>query len=154
MPTVAQLLAGRRPRERRVALRWGDDVAEFLFRAISRAELDTLRAKFPPTEDQWTRYREGARVNPFLSPPEFDPVGLAPVLLAATAAEPSMTVAEAELLWASLSDGECARLYEAALAVCMEAPLAPLPASAIGPTDGTGPPSTTQPNTESPSADI
>lgn len=158
MATVAQLLAERRPRERRVALRWsteaGEKVVEFCFRALSRAELDTLKAKFPPTEGQWARYRETARLNPFASPPEFDPLAMAPVLLAATATEPAMNVEEAARLWDSLSDGEAARLYETALTVCMEAPVAPLapPGSATEPTHVFGVPSITPPNTESPSA--
>lgn len=157
MVTVAQLLAQRRPRTRGVALRWatetGDETVGFMFQAISRSELDLLKAKFPPTEDQWTRYRESARTNPFLSPPEFDPIGLAPVLLAATAIDPVMTVDEAQHLWDTVSDGEAARLFEGALAVCAEAPLAPLPPPGTGSTDDTGTPSTTPPNTESPTAD-
>ena len=144
MATVAQLLAQRKPRQRGVALRWatdsGDETVGFMFQAISRAELEGLKAKFPPTEDQWSRYREAVRANPFLSPPEFDPVAMAPILLAACAVDPQMTADEAQRLWDTVSDGEAARLFEAALAVCAEAPLAPLPEPGTVTTDGSGTP--------------
>ena len=90
---------------------------EFVFHAIPRSKLDELSAAHPPTEDQWSRYRERVKANPLLSPPEFDPESFAPSLIAVASADPKMSEAEAAELWAGLSDGEAGRLFDAAWSV-------------------------------------
>lgn len=110
----------------------------FEFQAIGRRELDQIRNDHPPTEDQWELYRERVKVNPLVQPPSFNPEGLAPALLAASALEPSMTLDEAQALWDSLSDGEAAQLYEAAWSVNMEAASVPLSGSGTGGTATSG----------------
>jgi hypothetical protein len=166
MSTVADILAARKPKRRRVRLlldgvlsseleRTRREVAlsstldksdqndldarlteltsqadeaskEFEFQAISRAELERLKSEFPPSEDQWDRYKTQVRANPLLSAPDFDPEALAPVLMAACCVDPVMTRAEAEQVWDSLSDGEAAVLFEAAWSVNQEATTRPL----------------------------
>lgn len=154
MVSAVDILAARRPRTRTVTLRLdGAGDVPFTFRALSRSELDGLKAKFPASDEQWDRFQRTVRLNPFAQAPEYDPMAFAPDLLAACAVDPPLTSTEAALLWDTLSDGEAARLYEAALAVCMEAPLAPLSGAGTGGTPTSGVPSTTSVNGESPTAD-
>jgi hypothetical protein len=108
--------------------------SEFEFQAISRSELDSLKAAFPPSEDQWERYRTQVRANPLLQAPDFDPEAVAPALLAACCVDPALSESDAQLLWDSLSDGEAATLFEAAWSVNVEASTRPL---SLTDTDGT-----------------
>jgi len=109
---------------------------EFTFHAIGRGRLEELKAKFPPTAEQWDVYREQAAANPLMAAvPRFDPEGMAAEFLAACAVDPVMTVEEAGALWDGLSDGEAAQLWEAAWTVNAEAATVPLSATGI---DGTG----------------
>ena len=112
-----------------------EEAVEFTFRAIGRGDLEAIRIKYPPTEEQWRIYKERAEVNPFVPAPTFDPDGIAPELIAASAADPEMSVDEALALWDTLSDGEAAQLYEAAYEVNMEATTVPLSATGIGETE-------------------
>lgn len=104
---------------------------EFVFAAIGRARLDELKAQNPPTEEMWARYRERVKANPLMTPPEFDPEAMAPALIAASCVDPSMTVDEAQKLWDELSDGEAARLFEAAWNVNSQGSDRPLSKTAI-----------------------
>jgi len=116
----------------------------FTFQAIGRRKLDEIRSEHPPTEEQWDLYRERSKVNPMVNAPSFDPQGLAPKLLAASALDPPMSIEEASELWDSLSDGESAQLYEAAWSVNMEAASVPLSASDIAAIGSSGGNSITQ----------
>lgn len=121
----------------------------FVFRAVGRRRLEELKAECPPSADQLDRWREQAKQNPFLNPPEFDPERLAPLLIAASAADPAMTVEEARRLWDELSDGEAAALFEGAWRVNEEASTRPTFGTGTESTASTVPVSDTPPSTES-----
>lgn len=93
---------------------------QFTFEGIGRAELDRLKAKYPPTPEQWEAYRHRAGSNPLYGAPEFNPDALAPALIARCCVDPAMSDEEAGELWDRLTDGDAAVLYQAALAVNME----------------------------------
>ena len=107
------------------------ETVEFVFQAISKADLDALKHRFPPSEDTWDRYKTRLAANPLLSPPEFDPEPFSAALIAATAVEPSMTEDEANQLLERLSDGDFARLFEAAWTVSMQGSDRPLSRTSI-----------------------
>lgn len=123
--------------------------ATFTFKAVGRRRLDEITNRFPPSQEQWERFRDSAKVNPFVSPPEFDMYAAAPEVLAAAAVSPTMTVEEAQLLWDELSDGEAGALWTAAWGVQMEATSRPTFGTGIDETANTGPGSTTPLNGES-----
>lgn len=123
--------------------------ATFTFKAVGRRKLDEITNRFPPSQEQWERFRDSAKVNPFVSVPEFDMYAAAPEVLAAAAVSPTMTVEEARRLWDELSDGEAAELWKAAWGAQMEATSRPTFGTGIDETANTGPGSTTPPNGES-----
>jgi len=120
------------------------NAVEFTFQAVGRATLERLKALCAPSEAQWLRYREQAKANPSTNPPMFDWESLAPLLIAASATEPTMSEEEALALWDGLSDGESAQLYEAAWGVSNEAASVPLVATGIGGIGSSDESSTTQ----------
>jgi len=122
---------------------------EFIFQAIGRGELEAIRIKHPPTDEQWRLYRERAEANPFMAAPTFNPDAMAPELIAAAAKDPTITVDEAVALWDTLSDGEAAQLYDAAYEVNMEATTVPLSATGLDEIQGSDDNSLTRSITES-----
>ncbi|MDP9144531.1 MAG: hypothetical protein M3N43_07520 [Actinomycetota bacterium] len=137
-----------------LALQAEEASAEFTFQAISRAALEELKRKHPPTAGQWERYREQVRANMFVQAPDFDWSGLAPALLAACATQPTMTVDEAARLWDELSDGEAAQLFEAAWSVNEQTSSRPFSGTDTAMTPNSGPDSTTPQSEESPSLSL
>ena len=103
----------------------------FVFQAVPKAKLDEIKAKCPPTEDVWERYKIRLQANPMLSPPEFEPEAFSVELIAASCTDPVMTVTEAKDLCDTLSDGDVARLFEAAWTVSMQGSDRPLSKTAI-----------------------
>jgi hypothetical protein len=109
-----------------------DESAEtFRFRAIGRGKFTRIIEQYPPTKQQWERYKEQVRahVGDFtrhVNPPEYDPDALAPALLAACCVSHEGTTDEwIKLRDETFSDGQWAELFEAALMVNMEATLRP-----------------------------
>lgn len=102
------------------------ETVHFTFRAVSKAKLDELKARFPPAEDTWERYKVRLQANPLLSPPEFDPEPFSAALIAASCEDPQMSEQEANDLLAAISDGDVARLFEAAWSVSMQGSDRPL----------------------------
>lgn len=132
-----------------------DEIAtEFHFRAVPRSRLAELKEAHPPTEAQWERYREQAKANPFIMPPEFDPVTLAPELISASAFDPSFTVAEATELWDGLSEPDAEILFDAAWRVNQTASPRPTYGTGTDTTPSSGPASTTPPSGGSPSPSL
>ena len=115
----------------------------FIFKAVGRRRLDEITTKYPPSAEQWERFRDSAKLNPFLTPPEFDMNSAAPEVLAAAAVDPTMTTEEAQRLWDELSDGEAAELWRAAWGAQMEATSRPTFGIGIDGMANTGPVSTT-----------
>lgn len=103
-----------------------DQTVVFVFQAVSKKTLDEIKAKCPPTEDVWERYKVRLSANPMLSPPEFEPEAFSIELIAASCVDPAMTVTEAAELLDTLSDGDVARLFEAAWSVSMQGSDRPL----------------------------
>lgn len=127
-------------------------VESFTFRAIGRAKLADITRRYPPSHDQWERYKEASRVNPLMAGlPEFDYEAAAPELLAASAVDPVMTVEEARTICAEWHDAAVSVLIDAAWEVNQQAPTRPTFGTGIATTRSSGPESTTQQNGESPS---
>lgn len=143
-PQIEQLLREAEAR--------ADEIAtEFHFRAVPRSRLAELKEAHPPTEAQWERFREQAKVNPFIPAPEFDLVSLAPVLISASSFDPSFTEAEAAELWDGLSEPDAEILFDAAWRVNQTASPRPIYGTGTDTTPSSGPDSTTPANAESPS---
>jgi len=106
------LLLTKTARETRVTIEVNGEPIELLYRAISRRELDALRAKHPPTTKQRTD-NPSAGVNS----DTFNPA-----LVAACLVEPELTKAEVQELWdnGNWTQGELNHLYMGASDVCME----------------------------------
>ena len=137
-----------------LALAADDSSAAFTFRAIPRARLEDLKRRHPPSAEQWEKFREEQKGNIFAQAPQFDWVGLAPDLIAASCSEPAMTVEEARRLWDELSDGEAAQLFEAAWSVNEQATARPFSGTGTDTTPTSGPSSTTPQREESPSLSL
>lgn len=130
------------------------EAAEFTFQAVGRAKLEELKRLYPPTDEQWERFREQVKGNLFAQAPEFDWAGLAPALIASCCVEPEMTEADAARLWDELSDGEAAQLFQAAWAVNETSSPRPFFGTATDTTPSSGPDSTTPRNGGSPSLSL
>lgn len=107
------------------------ETVQFTFRAISKAKLDELKARFPPAEDTWERYWVRLEANPMLSPPEFDPEPFSAALIAASCEDPEMSEAEVVELMEAISDGDVATLFGTAWNLCMQGSDRPLSKTAI-----------------------
>jgi hypothetical protein len=123
----------------------------FTFQALGRRAFEDLKLAYPPTEEQWERYRERVTAAYWVPAPEFEEVTFAPALIAACCIDPKMTLAEAQQLWDELSDGEAAILYAKALEVNEEASSRPFSGTGTDTTRNSGPDSTTPQNGEYPS---
>ena len=86
------------------------------FRRLTRREKADIIRQFPPTADQWARYREKAKAYPgyVLDAPEFDMLSAAPSVLATAAVDPPLTLEEAVELWDETSDSDAALLWKTA----------------------------------------
>lgn len=122
----------------------------FTFEALGRVRFQELKREYPPTEEQWERYRERVKAAWWAPAPEFEELTFAPALIATCCVDPAMTIEDAQALWDELSDGEAAALYAAALAVNEEVTSRPFSGTDTVTTPSSGPDSTTQQNGESP----
>lgn len=126
-------------------------------RAVPGVKFDEVKLAHPPTESQWETYRERAKATPlFASPPEVDPIGMAPALIGlsvvAVDGEPvEWDEREGLELWEGLHDGARADLLDAAWDVNGQSANRPFSGTGTDTTPISGPESTTQPNEESPS---
>lgn len=134
-----------------LTLKADEAAAIFTFRAIARVQLEELKRTYPPTEDQWERYREQVKANIFSQAPEFDWTELAPALISACCVDPAMNAQDAANLWDQLSDGEAAELFAAAWSVNAQTTSRPFYGTGTVTTPTSGPDSTTAQNGESPS---
>lgn len=133
--------------------RWREEASEFTFRAIPGADLDELIRQHPPTEEDWERFRKSA---PYATPPQFDQEKIAPRLVAASLGEVDgetvdWTPEDAKRLWDSLHEGVRADLLRAAWAVNQRRSARPTSGTGTDEIPNSGPGSTTQQNTGSPS---
>jgi hypothetical protein len=119
------------------------------FRQLTRREKAEIVRKYPPTSEQWQRYREKAKAYPgyILDAPEFDMTSAAPEVLALGATDPPLTLDEATKLWDDSSDNDAASLWQAAW---VDATGPPIFGTGTDMTPPSGPESTTPPNGESP----
>ena len=138
-----------------------DEAAEtFRFRAIGRGKFTRIIEQYPPTKQQWERYKEQAHAHAGdftmrVNPPEYDPDAVAPALLAACCVSHEGTTEEWQKLRdETFSDGQWAELFEAALMVNMEATLRPTYGTGTDTTPNIGPELTTPANGESPTQSL
>lgn len=133
------------------------DVTVFSLTAVAGEIFDDLRQRYPPTEQQWVRYREEAQAAPFITnAPEIDYAEVLPRLtgLSVTAidGEPTTWTEDDGLeLWRKLTDGARADLGDAAWTLNNRGSLRPTFGTGTDETPPSGPESTTQQNGESPS---
>lgn len=125
--------------------------AVFTFRAIPRPAFEDITTRHPPSEEQWALYRDTVRINFVANAPDCDYDAAAPELIAASCAEPQLTVAEAAELWSGLSVGEARTLFNAAWSVNQQATSRPFYGTGTDTTLTSGPDSTMSQNGESPS---
>jgi hypothetical protein len=119
------------------------------FRQLTRREKAEIVRKYPPTAEQWERYREKAKAYPgyILDAPEFDMVAAAPEVLALGATDPPLTLEQATQLWDDCSDNDAASLWQAAWVDDVGPPIF---GTGTDMTPRSGPESTTAQNGESP----
>lgn len=124
----------------------------FTFEAIPRAELDSLKRKHPPTEDQWKQFREQQKVMVYpIQAPVFDLDAAAVELIAASCKEPDLSVEDSQVLWDQLSEGQAAELLTGAWEVQQEASTRPFSKTDIAVTINTDDGSITHVSKGSPS---
>lgn len=125
-PTVADLLARKRPHQRSVTVLLDQDTGErltFTFRAVPRSEWDDLVAaeEHQPTEEQKAEFLEGlikAGVDPAKAEPlSYNPETFAPAAVAASCIEPKLTLEDVLAMWESpdWSAAELARVFQTAM---------------------------------------
>lgn len=104
------LLRSKRRRSKTISLDINGQQAEFVFNALSAAELDKLQAKFPPSAEQKLK---GMAWNADTFPP---------ALVAACLSEPEVSYEEMVEIFSSgeWSTGELSTLFNTATALCME----------------------------------
>lgn len=119
------------------------------FRRLTRREKADITRNFPPTPQQWERYREKAKAYPgyILDAPEFDMVAAAPQVLSTSAVDPPLTLEQAAELWDTVSDNDAAALWMAAWDDGEN--LRPTSGTGTDTTATSGPASTTPANEES-----
>ena len=128
----------------------------FVLHAIPGAEFDAMKQAHPPTEAQWESYQHQARTLPmFANAPEFDPDGLAPLLIAASVVEIDGDPVEWDAedgaeFWSVVHDGARADLLLAAYELNQKRTARPLSDPGTVTTPSSGQPSTTPAATESP----
>lgn len=136
---------------REAEARRDEEAHEFVFEAMPRAEFKAILTANQPTEEQWERYREQARVNPFVVAPDCDFDAAAPIVISRCCISHDIDEAGAQEIWDALSDGEAARLFDAAWGANQRVSQRPTYGTGTDMTPNTGPDSTTPPNGESPS---
>ncbi len=107
-----------------------EGVATFTFRDPGRRPFDDLVLEHPPTKDQKDRVIElGGGIL------EFNLDTFPPALMALTASDPKMTLAQAETIFDEWGSGDAETLFAAALLVCKERTSIPLSRNGTDPTD-------------------
>lgn len=82
------------------------------FEAIGRKAYDKLEREHAPSDEVKASFTEK-----FGGPPSHDPETFAPVIIAASAVQPTMTLEQVEQLFEEWNDAEIGELYKAALSV-------------------------------------
>ena len=122
--------------------------------ALPGDDFSKLVAEHPVEEDDWEAFRAVQQHNPLAAPPEYHQESFAPALIGLSVSHVDGDPVEWDTddgiaLWAGLSDGARADLWETALTVNLGRSQRPLSKTAIGETDSSGSGSTTAPNEES-----
>jgi len=116
------------------------NVKVFTFRGVGRAQFTRIVESHPPTQKQWDRWAKQCEITGPIgrpNPPEFDPETASIDMVAASCGDPQATPDEwAKLRDDSLTDGQWAELFRAALTVNLEASTRPLSVAATGTTEG------------------
>lgn len=128
----------------------------FKLQAVSGERLDELKRAYPPTEEQWRRYREEAQAKPmFTRAPEFNFDEVLPRLIGLSVIEVDGEAVEwgeddGVALWAELHDGARADLGDAVWDVNNKSSLRPTSGTGTDTTPTSGPESTSSANGASP----
>lgn len=105
------------------------NVKVFTFRGVGRAQFTRIVESHPPSQKQWDRWQKQCEVAGIFgrpNPPEFDPETASIDMVAISCVDPQATPEEwAKLRDESLSDGQWAELFKAALTVNLEASARP-----------------------------
>ncbi|MCI0544218.1 MAG: hypothetical protein L0Z49_07190 [Actinobacteria bacterium] len=134
-----------------------DEATTFRVRALAGEAFDDLKRRYPPTEEQWQRYREEAAASPLLTrAPEFDLDEVWPRLIglsvvAVDGEDVAWTEADGIELWRSLHDGARADLGNAVWNVNNRSSIRPTSGIGTEETASSDPESTTPLNGGSPS---
>lgn len=134
-----------------------DEVCEtFTFRAIGQARYDELLREHPPTEAQFSQWREQVSASPAMAlalpPPSYDSETFDPALVAVCCVDPRLTEDEwEEFRRDSLNGGQWAEIVDNAIAVNTARTSRPFYGTATATTPNGGPGSTSPANGVSPS---
>lgn len=118
--TMAEILARKTAPERRLPIVVDGQLVTFVFRAMPPDEFEALRMAHPPTRQQIDRYEQRARElgvpTTLIGGLMWNPDTFPAELIAASCAEPVVTLDEAKAMWTSgvFSEGELEALTKAA----------------------------------------
>lgn len=97
-----------------------EESVTLIFRSIGRKNYDALVEMYPPTPEQIEEFRDENRDregNPGKGKPPYDIEKFAPALVAASCAEPEMTIEQVNEIFEGWNSTEIAELWVAALEV-------------------------------------